>query len=116
MLCRKPKPLPIECVVRGYMVGSGWNDYRATGKDLRHRACRKGFANPTGFPSPCSRRPPRPPPGHDENITFDEVVETHRRPARRTASRLSIEIYRRAAAYAEPRGILLADTKVRIRH
>ena len=110
MLVRKTKPLPIECVVRGYLSGSGWKDYRTTGK-----VC--GIAIPAGLRESDRLREPIFTPatkatsGHDENICFDEVVARIGSPLAELARAKAIEIYRRAAAYAEPRGILLADTK-----
>src|SRR5580704_7313387 len=110
MLCRRTKPLPVECVVRGYLVGSGWKDYRETGK-----VC--GIGLPAGLresdrlPEPLFTPSTKATTGHDENISFDEVVATIGGPLAEQARALSIEIYRRAAAYAEPRGIILADTK-----
>ena len=110
MLCRKTKPLPVECVVRGYLTGSGWKDYLATGK-----VC--GIALPAGLPE--SARLPAPiftpstkaATGHDENISFDDVVARVGGPLAEQLRSLSLEIYKSAAAYTEPRGILLADTK-----
>jgi phosphoribosylaminoimidazole-succinocarboxamide synthase len=110
MLCRKTKPLPVECVVRGYLVGSGWKDYRATGK-----VC--GIPLPPGLPE--SARLPEPlftpstkaTTGHDENISFDEVVKLVGGERAEQLRTISIAIYNRAAEYAEPRGIILADTK-----
>ena len=110
MVCRKTQPLPIECVVRGYLTGSGWKDYQKTGS-----VC--GIALPSGLrdsdrlPEPLFTPSTKATQGHDENISFDEAA---RRVGSELAERLrtvSIELYRRAAAYAEPRGILLADTK-----
>jgi len=110
MLCRKTQPLPIECVVRGYLVGSGWKDYRATGK-----VC--GIPLPPGLPE--SARLPEPiftpstkaTTGHDENISFDEVVARIGGDRAEQLRTISLTIYNRATAYAEPRGIILADTK-----
>ena len=110
MLCRRTQPIPIECVVRGYLAGSGWKDYRATGK-----VC--GIALPPGLresdrlPKPIFTPATKATTGHDENISFDEVVA---RVGAELAERLravSLELYRRATLHAEPRGILLADTK-----
>jgi phosphoribosylaminoimidazole-succinocarboxamide synthase len=110
MLCRRTKPLPIECVVRGYLVGSGWKDYRATGK-----VC--GIALPSGLQE--SERLPeaiftpstKAAEGHDENISFEEAASRIGAELAERVRAVSLEIYRRAAAYAEPRGIILADTK-----
>ena len=110
MLCRKTQPLPVECVVRGYLVGSGWKDYRQTGK-----VC--GITLPSGLresdrlPEPLFTPSTKATKGHDENISFDEVVALIGGPRAEQIRNVSIEIYRRAVAYAEPRGILLADTK-----
>jgi len=110
MLCRKTRPLPIECVVRGYLAGSGWKDYRTSG-----RVC--GVALPPGLresdrlPAPIFTPSTKATSGHDENISFDEVVARVGGERAEELRSVSLEIYRRAAAYAEPRGILLADTK-----
>lgn len=110
MLCRKTEPIPIECVVRGYLAGSGWKDYQKTGA-----VC--GVALPAGMreseilPEPIFTPATKATTGHDENIS---LVETAARIGWSLAERLkevSLELYRRAAAYAEPRGIILADTK-----
>ena len=110
MLCRITKPLPVECVVRGYLVGSGWKDYRSTGK-----VC--GIALPTGLreseklPEPLFTPSTKATQGHDQNISFDEVVRQIGGELAERVRAISIELYRRAAEYAAPRGILLADTK-----
>jgi phosphoribosylaminoimidazole-succinocarboxamide synthase len=110
MLCRKTNPIPIECVVRGYLAGSGWKDYRVTGK-----VC--GIPLPSGLreserlPAPIFTPSTKASAGHDENISFDETVARIGGEQAEKLRALSLEIYRRAAAYAEPRGILLADTK-----
>lgn len=110
MMVRRTQPVPIECVVRGYLSGSGWKDYRVT-----RRIC--GIALPAGLreserlPEPIFTPSTKATSGHDENITFDEAAA---RVGGELAERLravSLELYRRAAAYAEPRGIILADTK-----
>lgn len=111
MLVRKTRPLPIECVVRGYLSGSGWKDYRATGK-----VC--GIALPAGLresdklPEPIFTPATKATSGHDENISFQQAASLVGREVAERVRAVSLEIYRRASAYAEPRGILLADTKV----
>ncbi len=110
MLCRKTEALPVECVVRGYLSGSGWKDYRATGSICSLRLP-PGLRESDRLPEPMFTPATKAASGHDENISFDEVV---RRVGEKRAEELravSLEIYRRATAYAEPRGILLADTK-----
>ena len=110
MLCQRTKPLPIECVVRGYLVGSGWKDYRASGK-----VC--GIPLPVGLreserlPEPIFTPSTKATTGHDENISFDDAVSRVGGELAERVRAVSLEIYRRAAAYAEPRGIILADTK-----
>ncbi len=110
MLVRKAQPLPIECVVRGYVSGSGWKDYRVTGK-----IC--GIQLPTGLcesdrlPEPIFTPATKAPSGHDENISFERAASLVGKELAEKVRAVSLEIYRRAAAYAEPRGVILADTK-----
>jgi phosphoribosylaminoimidazole-succinocarboxamide synthase len=110
MIVVKTDVLPIECVVRGYLVGSGWKDYKATGA-----VC--GIALPPGLresdrlvPSiftPATKAET----GHDENIPFETMEQTVGRSRAEQARRTSLDIYSRARAHAEARGIILADTK-----
>ena len=110
MVVRKTQPLPIECVVRGYVSGSGWKDYKATGKI-------GGIALPTGLresdrlPEPIFTPATKAATGHDENISFDQAASLIGTDLAEHVRAVSIDIYRRAAAYAEPRGVILADTK-----
>jgi phosphoribosylaminoimidazole-succinocarboxamide synthase len=110
MLVRKAKPLPIECVVRGYLSGSGWKDYLATGK-ICGIALPAGLRESDRLPKPIFTPATKATSGHDENISFDKVVARIGGPLAERVRAKSIEIYRRACAYAEPRGILLADSK-----
>jgi phosphoribosylaminoimidazole-succinocarboxamide synthase len=110
MLCRKTRPLPIECVVRGYLAGSGWKDYRTTGK-VCGVALPPGLRESDRLPAPIFTPSTKATSGHDENISFDEVVARVGGERAEELRSVSLQIYRRAAAYAEPRGILLADTK-----
>ena len=110
MLCRKTSPLPIECVVRGYLAGSGWKDYRTTGK-VCGVALPPGLRESDRLPTPIFTPSTKATSGHDENISFDEVVALIGGARAEQIRSVSIEIYNRAAAYAEPRGIILADTK-----
>jgi phosphoribosylaminoimidazole-succinocarboxamide synthase len=110
MLCRKTQPLPIECVVRGYLAGSGWKDYRTTGKVCGiplPAGLRESERLPNAIFTPSTKATA----GHDENISFDEAVARVGGERAEQVRALSLEIYRRAASYAEARGILLADTK-----
>jgi phosphoribosylaminoimidazole-succinocarboxamide synthase len=110
MVVRKTQPLPIECVIRGYVSGSGWKDYRVTGK-----IC--GIDLPTGLqesdrlPEPIFTPATKAVTGHDENIPFEQAVALIGKDLAEKVRAVSLELYRRAAAYAEPRGIILADTK-----
>ena len=110
MLCRKTRPLPIECVVRGYLAGSGWKDYQATGK-VCGVALPPGLRESDRLQSPIFTPSTKATTGHDENISFDEVVARVGGDRAEQLRSISLQIYQRAAAYAEPRGILLADTK-----
>ena len=110
MVVRKTQPLPIECVIRGYVSGSGWKDYRTTGK-----IC--GIALPTGLqesdrlPEPIFTPATKAVTGHDENIPFEQAVALIGKDLAEKVRAVSLDLYRRAVAYAEARGIILADTK-----
>ncbi len=110
MLVRKTQPLPIECVVRGYVSGSGWKDYRATGK-ICGISLPAGLRESERLPEPIFTPATKAATGHDENISFERTATLIGNERAREVREASVEIYRRAAAYAEPRGILLADTK-----
>lgn len=110
MLVRKTQPLPIECVVRGYLSGSGWKEYKSTGK-----VC--GIALPSGLresdklPEPIFTPATKATSGHDENISFERAADLIGAPLAEKVRAISLEIYNRAADYAAPRGVILADTK-----
>jgi phosphoribosylaminoimidazole-succinocarboxamide synthase len=110
MIVQKTEVLPVECVVRGYLAGSGWKDYQATGA-----VC--GIPLPAGLEQSGRLDPPIFTPatkaetGHDENIPFETMETTVGAERAAEARRVSLEIYSRARAYAEARGIILADTK-----
>jgi phosphoribosylaminoimidazole-succinocarboxamide synthase len=110
MVVRKTRPLPIECVVRGYVSGSGWKDYRATGK-ICGIALPAGLLESDRLTSPIFTPATKAVTGHDENISFEQAAGLIGHELAERVREVGIEIYRRAAAYAEPRGILLADTK-----
>jgi phosphoribosylaminoimidazole-succinocarboxamide synthase len=110
MLVRKTAPLPIECVVRGYLSGSGWKDYRATGQ-ICGIPLPGGLRESDRLPEPIFTPATKAATGHDENISFEQAASLIGSERARQVREVSLEIYRRAAAYAEPRGILLADTK-----
>jgi phosphoribosylaminoimidazole-succinocarboxamide synthase len=111
MLVRRTDPVPVECVIRGYLSGSGWKDYQQTGA-----VC--GIVLPSGLreseqlPEPIFTPATKATSGHDENITFDEMARRIGQPLAEKLRALSLDIYRRAAAYAIGRGIIIADTKL----
>jgi phosphoribosylaminoimidazole-succinocarboxamide synthase len=110
MIVRRTQPLPVECVVRGYLAGSGWKDYKSRGE-----VC--GIALPSGLreadrlPTPLFTPATKAESGHDENISFAEMAERVGVSVAEEARRVSLELYARASAHAEARGIILADTK-----
>jgi phosphoribosylaminoimidazole-succinocarboxamide synthase len=111
MLVTRAQMYPIECVVRGYLAGSGWKDYVATGMVCGVRiepGLREGdrLSRPIFTPATKSFRGT-----HDENITFDQMVTLVGGEAAERLREISLNIYNKAAAHAETRGILLADTK-----
>jgi phosphoribosylaminoimidazole-succinocarboxamide synthase len=110
MLVRKTEPLPIECVVRGYVSGSGWKDYRTTGK-ICGIALPAGLRESDRLPEPIFTPATKAATGHDENISFERAASLIGKERAWQVRAVSLEIYRRAAEYAGPRGILLADTK-----
>jgi phosphoribosylaminoimidazole-succinocarboxamide synthase len=110
MLVRKTEPVPIECVVRGYISGSGLKDYQKTGA-ICGIPLPPGLRDSDKLPEPIFTPSTKATEGHDENISFEETVA---RVGRKLAEKLrdvSITIYRRAAEHASTRGIIIADTK-----
>jgi phosphoribosylaminoimidazole-succinocarboxamide synthase len=110
MMVLKTEPLPVECVVRGYITGSGWKDYKKTG-----RVC--GLELPQGLresdrlPEPIFTPTTKAETGHDESMSFAQVEDVLGRERAAEVRDLSLALYQRAAAHAEDRGIILADTK-----
>jgi phosphoribosylaminoimidazole-succinocarboxamide synthase len=110
MVVRKTRPLPIECVVRGYVSGSGWKDYKETGK-ICGIELPAGLRESDRLPEPIFTPATKAATGHDQNISFEQAASLIGNDLAARVRAVSIQIYRRAAAFAEPRGILLADTK-----
>jgi phosphoribosylaminoimidazole-succinocarboxamide synthase len=108
--CRRLEMLPIECVVRGYLAGSGWKDYRATGSVCGH-ALPKGLEESARLPEPIFTPATKAREGHDENIDRGQAVALVGEGRFAEVERVSLELYRFAAGYAAERGIILADTK-----
>ncbi|MEM7292992.1 MAG: phosphoribosylaminoimidazolesuccinocarboxamide synthase, partial [Pseudomonadota bacterium] len=111
MLVRRLNALPIEAVVRGYIIGSGWKDYQSTGS-LCGIDLPQGLQIADQFASPLFTPASKAAVGdHDENIGFDQVVDTIGRESAQQMRTISLELYGRAAQYARDRGIIIADTK-----
>ena len=110
MLVRRTEPLPVECVVRGYIVGSGWKDYQKTG-GICGIPLAKGLRESDKLPEPIFTPSTKATTGHDENISFEQTVETIGRPLAEKLRDTSIALYKTAAEYASARGIIIADTK-----
>ncbi len=110
MLVKKTKVLPIECVVRGYLAGSGWKEYQANGT-----VC--GIKLPAGLkqcaqlPEPIFTPATKAETGHDENVSFEEACRLTDEKMMRTVRDRSLSIYTEAADYARQRGVIIADTK-----
>lgn len=110
MLARKTQVVPIECVVRGYLSGSGWKEYQRSGTVCGIRLP-SGLVESTRLPEPIFTPATKAESGHDENISFERMVELVGHDRSEELRRRSIALYQRGAAYAEQRGIIIADTK-----
>jgi phosphoribosylaminoimidazole-succinocarboxamide synthase len=108
--CRRLEMLPIECVVRGYLAGSGWKDYTAMGAVCGHELP-TGLAESAGLPEPIFTPATKATSGHDENIDRDEAAGLVGAETLADVERVSIALYRHAAEHARRRGIIIADTK-----
>lgn len=110
MLVRKAKVVPIECVVRGYLAGSGWKEYRQNGK-VCGIALPRGLRESEQLPEPIFTPSTKEESGHDINIAWEQMVQITGLPVAEDLRRRSLDVYRRAADYARTRGIIIADTK-----
>ena len=110
MECRKLEMLPIECVVRGYLAGSGWKDYKATGSTSGH-SLPTGLRESDRLPAPIFTPATKAQTGHDENITREQAAELVGEARLREVEAAAIEVYRVAAEHALGAGIIIADTK-----
>jgi len=110
MDCRKLNMLPIECVVRGYLAGSGWKDYQATGEVCGH-ALPTGLRESDRLPQPIFTPATKAQTGHDENITRGQAAELIGWDRLLEAEDVSLSLYRTAAEHALAQGIIIADTK-----
>jgi len=110
MLVRKCQPLPVECVVRGYLAGSGLKEYQQTGTVCGHRLP-KGLVESSQLPQPIFTPATKAETGHDENIDFDQCAKILGEPLAWKVRDLSLALYDFARDYAAQRGIIIADTK-----
>jgi phosphoribosylaminoimidazole-succinocarboxamide synthase len=110
VVVKKLKPLPIEAVVRGYIIGSGWKDYQKTGK-ICGIELPKGLQQAQKLPQPIFTPATKAESGHDENISFDEVMKLIGKPLAEKVRDVSIRLYKEASDFAAAKGIIIADTK-----
>jgi phosphoribosylaminoimidazole-succinocarboxamide synthase len=110
MLVRKTAVVPVECVVRGYLAGSGWKDYRRTGA-VCGNALPAGLRECEALPAPIFTPATKAETGHDENIAFDQMAAAVGFDTAEELRAKSLDVYRRAAEYARARGVIIADTK-----
>ena len=111
MLVKKAKPLPVECIVRGYVSGSGWKDYKATGS-ISGIQLPAGLKESDRLPEPIFTPSTKADLGeHDETISFDKMVEICGRELAEQARDYTLRIYNRARELADKKGIIIADTK-----
>ncbi len=110
MLVRKLEPFPIECVVRGYIAGSAWKEYRAMGT-LAGEPLRKGLLESARLDPPIFSPATKAEEGHDENITFADVCRAIGVERADQVRKYSVALYERGRKLVEPRGVIIADTK-----
>jgi phosphoribosylaminoimidazole-succinocarboxamide synthase len=110
LLVKKTEVFPVECIVRGYLEGSGWKDYQASGEICGHRLP-SGLKQCEKLPAPIFTPATKAQSGHDENITEKEFAKTVGTETAEKLKTISIELYQKACEYALTRGIIIADTK-----
>lgn len=110
MIVHRAEMFPVECVVRGYISGSAWKEYQASGK-VCGIALPAGLRESEAFPEPIFTPATKAVTGHDENISFARMCEILGTETSSTLRDLTLRIYKKAAAYARQRGIIIADTK-----
>jgi phosphoribosylaminoimidazole-succinocarboxamide synthase len=109
-LVQRAEMFPVECVVRGYISGSAWKEYKATGK-VSGIQLPAGLNESDAFPEPIFTPSTKATTGHDENISFDQMSELVGVETASHLRDLTLRVYKKAAAYALRRGIIIADTK-----
>ena len=111
MLVKKAEPLPVECIVRGYITGSGWKDYKKTGK-ICGIHLPEGLVESQELPEPIFTPSTKGKAGeHDQNISFDQVKGLVGADVAEKIKRLCLKLYKEASEYARTRGVIIADTK-----
>ena len=110
IVVKKLKPLPVEAVVRGYLIGSGWKDYQASGAVCGIRLP-KGMQQAQKLPEPIFTPATKATSGHDENISFERMCEVVGTDVGGKIKDISIRLYKEASEFAATRGIIIADTK-----
>jgi phosphoribosylaminoimidazole-succinocarboxamide synthase len=110
MLVERAEMFPVECVVRGYISGSAWKEYKSTGK-VCGISLPAGLKESDAFPEPIFTPSTKATTGHDENISFNQVCDLVGVETASTLRDLTLRVYKKAAAYARNRGIIIADTK-----
>lgn len=110
ILVKKCEVVPVECVVRGYLAGSGWKEYQQS-RTVCSIPLPEGLENGSQLPEPIFTPATKEDEGHDENISFERMVEIVGRETAETLKQKSIDIYQQGAEYARSRGIIIADTK-----
>ena len=111
MIVKKSQPLPVECIVRGYIVGGGWKEYQACG-EVSGIKLREGYRQAEKLDEPIFTPSTKAEQGeHDESISFDKVVDLIGKEYAETIRHLALKTYKTAADYAETKGVILADTK-----
>jgi phosphoribosylaminoimidazole-succinocarboxamide synthase len=111
MVVRKARPLPVECVVRGYLAGSGWKEYQRMGTICGIKLP-PGLKESAELPEPVFTPATKAQSGHDENISFEQACQLAGRSELEQARQTSLTIYNQARSYARQRGIIIADTKM----
>jgi len=115
MLVRRAEMFPVECVVRGYISGSAWKEYKASGK-VSGISLPAGLKESDAFPEPIFTPSTKATTGHDENISFDQMCEIVGVETASHLRDLTLRVYKKAAGYARQRGIIIADTKFEFGH
>ena len=110
IVVKKLKPLPVEAVVRGYLIGSGWKDYQATGAVCGIQLA-KGLKQAQKLPSPIFTPATKAESGHDENISFERMCEIVGKDVGEKVKAISLRLYTEASEFAATKGIIIADTK-----